>query len=196
MVSIVGKILSVDKAETKSTYSLEDDSGKIDAVHWIDESTGGRVEEGVVEGSIARVVGSVRAQGDKRYLIVFRICSVIGDEEVDAHKLEILHSKLQIKNMNEKENAAIGANYGLSNSMVGGSTTTSNSSSFGNSKHDSVYKMVSGCDREEGMGRDELFQSLSSKMNKKDVDDALEFLSNEGHVYSTTDEDHFKTTDS
>ena len=34
------------------------------------------------------------------------------------------------------------------------------------------------------------------KMSKKDVDDGLEFLSNEGHIYSTTDEDHFKTTDS
>ena len=34
------------------------------------------------------------------------------------------------------------------------------------------------------------------KMSKKDVDEGLEFLSNEGHIYSTTDEDHFKTTDS
>ena len=47
-----------------------------------------------------------------------------------------------------------------------------------------------------GISRDEVFQNLSSKMSKGDVDQALEFLSNEGHVYSTTDEDHFKTTDS
>ena len=68
--------------------------------------------------------------------------------------------------------------------------------SFGNAKQDSVYKMVAACEREEGIGRDELFSALQSKMSKKELDESLEFLSNEGHVYSTTDEDHFKTTDS
>ena len=70
------------------------------------------------------------------------------------------------------------------------------SASFGNAKYDALYKMVSACEREEGMSRDELGQQLSGKMSRKEVDDALEFLSNEGHIYSTTDEDHFKTTDS
>ena len=102
--------------------------------------------------------------------------------------------------MNDKENAAIGANnYGLSNSMMtSGAPAASggNSASFGNAKHDSIYQMVKGCDREEGMSRDELGQQLSGKMSRKDVDDGLDFLSNEGHIYSTTDEDHFKTTDS
>ena len=56
--------------------------------------------------------------------------------------------------------------------------------------------MVAACEREEGIGRDELFSALQSKMSKKELDESLEFLSNEGHVYSTTDEDHFKTTDS
>ncbi len=100
-----------------------------------------------------------------------------------------------IRKMNEKENATIGANYGLSNSMMS-TAPSGNSASFGNAKYDSIYKMISGCDREEGISRDELTQQLNSKMSRKDVDDGLEFLSNEGHIYSTTDEDHFKTTDS
>ena len=131
-----------------------------------------------------------------RYVIVFRVFPVTSEEEIDAHKLEIEHNKLLIRQMNEKENAAIGANFGLSNSMVTSSVTSNNSASFGNAKFDSVYKMVSGCDREEGISRDELSQQLKPRLSKVDVDNALEFLSNEGHIYSTTDEDHFKTTDS
>ena len=46
-----------------------------------------------------------------------------------------------------------------------------------------------------GLSRDEMMQTLKGKMSRKDLDDALEFLSGEGHIYSTTDEDHFKTTD-
>jgi hypothetical protein len=32
-------------------------------------------------------------------------------------------------------------------------------------------------------------------MNRADMDNALEYLSNEGHIYSTTDDNHFKSTD-
>merc|ERR1712073_59626 len=129
--------------------------------------------------------------------MIFRVSPIQNDEEQDSHKLEVEHCKLLIRKMNEKENAAIGANnYGLSNSMVSSSATPSSAALFQNPKHESVYKMVCGCQREEGISRDEVFQNLSSKMSKGDVDQALEFLSNEGHVYSTTDEDHFKTTDS
>ena len=127
--------------------------------------------------------------------MVFKVFPVQNEEEMDAHKLEIEYHKLLIRKMNDKENAAIGANnYGLSNSMM--TSSASSGASFGNAKYDAIYKMVSGCDREEGISRDELSQNLQGKMGRKDVDEGLEFLSNEGHIYSTVDEDHFKTTDS
>merc|ERR1719245_482465 len=68
------------------------------------------------------------------------------------------------------------------------STGSGAGASFGNAKYDAIYKMVSGCDREEGISRDELSQNLQGKMGRKDVDEGLEFLSNEGHIYSTVDE--------
>ena len=99
---------------------------------------------------------------------VFKVSLVQSDEEKDSHKLEVEHSKLLIRKMNDKENAAIGANsnFGLSNSMMSSgapSTGTSGGSSFGNAKYDSLYKMVSGCDREEGMSREELASTLGGK---------------------------------
>ena len=36
---------------------------------------------------------------------------------------------------------------------------------------------------------------VKSKMSKQELDSSLDFLSSEGHIYSTIDEDHFKTTD-
>ena len=38
-------------------------------------------------------------------------------------------------------------------------------------------------------------QQLNGKMSKKEVDDALDYLSGEGHIYSTIDDDHFKAID-
>ena len=44
--------------------------------------------------------------------------------------------------------------------------------------------------------RDEVLSGLKGRgLTKKDVDDALTYLSDEGHIYATMDEDHFKTTD-
>ena len=57
-------------------------------------------------------------------------------------------------------------------------------------------KMISGCVRDEGMGREELVKILDGKVGKAEVDSALDFLSSEGHIYSTIDDDHFKAIDS
>ena len=40
-----------------------------------------------------------------------------------------------------------------------------------------------------------MMESLKGRISRKELDDALDYLSGEGHIYSTTDEDHFKTTD-
>ena len=52
--------------------------------------------------------------------------------------------------------------------------------------------MVSLCKRDEGLHRDEVAQKLNGKMSKKEVDVALDFLSGNGYIYSTIDEDHFR----
>ncbi len=71
----------------------------------------------------------------------------------------------------------------------------SSSNNFGNAKHDMVYKMVSACQRDEGINRDELLTQLKAKMSRQDIDSSLDFLSGEGHIYSTIDDDHFKAID-
>jgi len=66
---------------------------------------------------------------------------------------------------------------------------------FEHPKHESVYKMICECEGEEGVTCDEVWLCVSSKMSKSDVDDALNFLCNEGYIHKTK-RDHFKATDS
>merc|ERR1719259_1460169 len=148
------------------------------------------------------IVGVIRSSKGEKHIMVFRISGVDGKQEVDAHSLEVVHAKLKIKQLVNKENSTIGANP-LSNSMVGGFGGSTGGgvgameagSSFANPKHEAVFKMLQGCTREEGLHRDELMQGLKAKLNKKELDDTLSYLSDEGHIYSTMDEDHFRTTD-
>jgi len=207
MVDVVGFVRSVEQTATKTTYVLDDRTGEIDAVQWTDGDTNDNISGmAVTEGMRGRVIGSVRSQEGKKHIMVFRISPLESDEEAKCHEIECLYAKLKLRQLNEKETSAIGGNIssGLSNSMLSSSgmassgnkgASTMNSATFGNSKQDSVFKILRGCIREEGMSREEIHQTLQGKMTRRDLDDALEFLSGEGHIYSTTDEDHFKTTD-
>ena len=66
---------------------------------------------------------------------------------------------------------------------------------FSQNDQDVVYRMLRSCLQEEGLSRDDLYRQVNSKMSRNDMDNALEYLSNEGHIYSTTDDNHFKSTD-
>merc|ERR1712080_639210 len=71
-------------------------------------------------------------------------------------------------------------NLALPSSSVAKSTM--NSATFGNFKQDSVFNILRGFSREEGMSREEIHQKLRWEMTRKDVDNALEFLNGEGDI--------------
>ena len=203
MVSVIGQVKTVNHEATKSVYGIEDASGLIDVIQWLDEGKDS-TKDSVVEDCYVRVVGSIRTNKDRKYVMAFKIMEVENKAEIKGHLLDVEYAKLKIKHLKNLEDKAInGTGAGLSNSMMmtGGSYASSASamstgSTFSNPKHDSTFKMISSCTREEGIGRDELLQSLKGKLSKSDLDDAIEFLSGDGHIYSTIDEDHFRTTDS
>jgi len=198
MVDVIGLVKSVEQAATKTIYILDDGTGEIEAIHWTDtESSDTNISAtAVTEGMRGRVMGSVRSQGMKKHLMVFRISPVGSEEEAKCHEVECLWAKLKLRQLNEKEfSHATFGNSKNEGQATFGNTKNEGQVTFGNSKHESVFKLMRGCSREEGLSRDEMFQALRGRITRKDLDDTLEYLSGEGHIYSTTDDDHFKSTD-
>ena len=76
-----------------------------------------------------------------------------------------------------------------------GYVSSSSNQTFGNKNYDLVYSVIKQTLDEAGCDRDTVFNQAKKVMSKTDMDNALDFLSSEGHIYSTIDEDHFKTTD-
>jgi len=200
MVVVVGRVVTMEKAATKSTYQIQDDSGQLEVIQWLEEGTN---QPEYSEGSPVKVIGSIRTQGERKHIMAFKISAVPTQEEYDAHMLEIVYSHLKIRQLQQKINGQIGmSDNTLSNSMMGGGlgvqggmANNSSNQSFGNKNYDLVYGMIRQSMDETGLNRDSIFNQLRMKMSKVEMDNALDFLSSEGHIYSTIDEDHFKTTD-
>ena len=57
MVVVAGRVVSMEKAATKSTYQIQDESGELEVIQWLEEGTN---QPEFSEGSPVKVVGSVR----------------------------------------------------------------------------------------------------------------------------------------
>lgn len=201
MVVICGKVINCEKATTKTSYRIQDDSGEIDVIQWLEEGTN---QPEYSEGSPVKVVGSIRSQGqDKKHIMAFKIGGVSNQAEYDAHMLEVVYSHLKLKQLQQTINGQIGMSTDMSQSMMGGGLgvqgggayVSSSNQSFGNKNYDMVYALIRQSMDEAGIDRDTIFNQAKKSMSKTEMDNSLDFLSSEGHIYSTIDEDHFKTTD-
>jgi len=200
MVVIVGRVTGLEKAATKTVYQIEDDTGVVEVVQWVDEES---KQEEHVEGSNVKVVGSIRTQGEKKHVMAFKISGVNSQAEVDGHLLYVEFCRLKMRQLQNTINGQIGGDMGggLQNSMMGGGLGVTpmggsmNTQSFGNKNYDLVYNMIKACMEDQGLNKDNILNQCRGKLSKGEMESALEFLSNEGHIYSTIDEDHFKSTD-
>merc|ERR1712070_110582 len=57
-----------------------------------------------------------------------------------------------------------------------------------------VLNEISACGDDAGASVSTIAGALSGKMSETKIRDTIEWLSNEGHVYSTIDDDHFRST--
>lgn len=202
-VVVLGQIREVEKTATKTTYKIEDSTGSLDVIQWTSD---GPVEAEHFEGSYIKAVGSMRTQGEKKHLMAFQVLDCPSQEERDFHLLQVVHSHLKLKQLHAKMTGQEEMDQsGLSNSMMGGgigssfggtmSMGTSSSASFGNKTYDTVYSLIKQSTESEGINVNSIYAVVQGKMSRGEMDGAIEYLSNEGHIYSTVDDDHFKTTD-
>ena len=114
MVVVVGKVMSCEKATTKTTYrvcsnpsvsclefiyplfKVQDDSGEIEVIQWLEEGTN---QPEHAESHPIKVVGSIRSHQDKKHIMAFKIGSVANQAEYDAHILEVVYTKLKLRQL-------------------------------------------------------------------------------------------------
>ncbi|XP_034933927.1 replication protein A 32 kDa subunit [Chelonus insularis] len=183
IICVVGIVQEISEVTTKIAYELEDETGTISAFKWLEaEST---APDDIKIGSYAKVHGSVREQGDKVHIFVMKITPVKYFSEIFSHLLEVTMIAMKSHTSNAMEGIEEqGTNDDDDDNVCLGLTN----------EQKIIYRIIKQhSDSEAGIERSELKQKVPSPLLSK-VDGILDFLSSEGHVYTTRTDDHYKAT--
>ncbi|KAL2644861.1 hypothetical protein R1flu_012448 [Riccia fluitans] len=219
-ITLVGMVFNKEEKATDVSFMLDDFTGKIEVKKWID----GQVSEELVElrnirnGIYVRIYGHLRSFQGKRNVVAFSVRPIKEFDEVTFHFIEAIYvHAFNLKRQGGIVGSTTPASTGVSYGAPPASTMTPNQSVNMRSNISNQYmapasmpvgsNSVNECQKrvhalfdepanlaiEQGLHVDEVARRMTG-FTKQQVKDAIEFLVNEGFIYSTIDDDHYKST--
>ncbi|NXY35496.1 RFA2 protein, partial [Pomatorhinus ruficollis] len=179
-VTVVGIVRHAEKAPTNILYKVDDmTAAPMDVRQWVDTDEAGGENVVVPPGTYVKVAGHLRSfQVRSCYL-----CVSMRLEQGWEGLLICLTSRVP-QSFSSAGISDMGGYRGGGSLPVNGLTAYQSQ----------VLNLIKSCHVPEGMSLQDLKQQLHS-MSMSTIKQAVEFLSSEGHIYSTVDDDHYKSTD-
>ncbi|XP_037532774.1 replication protein A 32 kDa subunit [Nematolebias whitei] len=202
-VTIVGIIRSTDKSMTNIQYKIDDMTcAPMDVKQWVDTEDPSVDSTVLPPGAYVKVAGSLRSFQNHRSVVAFSVKPLEDMNEITSHMLEVVQAHMALSKplstpgagggtsssatpLSRGQIAVLRGNYSGPNSMVINGL---------NAHQDQVLNLIRSSSDSQGISIYDLKQRLGV-ISLPMIKQAVEFLSNEGHIFSTIDEDHFKSTD-
>ena len=223
-VAICGKVVFKAETATKATFVVDDGTGQIKVVMWTSDSDTAyqrQMRESIVAGTHVHVVGTFKPFNGEPEVLAFGFRNVTDHNEMTHHMLStvLTHCERTKHALNPalSGNAMAGSTAGMggmggAGGMYGGGGAAAlgfNADAYSmagsaiggpggmNAVQTAVFQEFEReKNSEAGLSVSQVVARLRSRgIQEQDVRNATEFLTNEGHIYSTIDEEHFKTTD-
>jgi len=192
-VTFVANVLQISNLTTNVNLLVDDGTGKIEVRVWLDTDDKNdhmaQKRGDWKEGSYVRVFGNLRSFQHKRSVVGFKVIPITDFNELTYHFLEVIHVHLYHTRGAVGQAPPIVNNYSNSTAYQRQPMATSNSMA---DIHQSVMQVISNAGANEGVSVAFICQQLNR--SEAEVKQAIDFLSGEGHLYSTIDEDHYQTT--
>ena len=217
-ITLVAKVVRIQDTSTQMTYTLDDGTGRIDVKMWVEDDAGeanAALKEQLRAGTYARAIGSLRHFQGAKSFVAYSMRPVADMNEVTFHGLEVICVSKQLKLKHggggghfgaagaglmaggaPPANAAYGA-YAAPKPAGGGSggggAFTGGFS--GNISADVLSVFNSDLGRgDTGVALGAVAAALQGKYTMDAIRAAVEAAVNDGHLYSTIDDNHYKCT--
>ncbi|XP_076661682.1 replication protein A 32 kDa subunit [Halictus rubicundus] len=190
MFTFLGIVRNVEETATKISYDVEDQTGTIIALKWL-EADKKASDMTMQMNTYVRIVGLLREQNDKRHVLILRMWPLQDLNELTNHILEVTYATLKAEAMAKKGNETEVRHNG--STIDNG--PSEDSPYYGMTGDQTlVYKIIHAQNNtESGIERSEI-KSQVPKRVLSEIDNILDFLVSEGHIYTTSTDDYFKTT--
>lgn len=210
MVKLFAIIDRCEEMATSVDYFLSDGTGTISAKRWKEKDIKDLQDDKCIEGAFVQVVGTLKEYNDTLSLQIFTMSEVMDYNALTHHILEcILTHNLNTKGPIPGSTAAklAGGNGGSAYNMgMGGNSMMAQSPGMGGNQRarnesgveESLLRAIKDtCRSEEGTTVDLTLQymvrTLQLTITREKVASMVENLTNDGVLYGTIDEMHFKS---
>eukprot|EP00884_Botryococcus_braunii_P013572 jgi/Botrbrau1/22215/Bobra.168_1s0046.1 len=195
-VTIVGKIVGVQDTSTSVDFQVNDGTGIVEVKHWRDaedEANLGRADW--QPGVYIRVHGHIRYFDGKRSIVGFNIRVIQDFNEVTYHFLQCIfqHADLARRNGGAAPSGALGGGGGMAQPQLGGAAASAAGGPTRGAPADVMELLeISETGGQSDLHIQQIISKLSHKYNEKQVRQAVEYLNDEGFIYTSTSDEHFK----
>ncbi|CAK6974074.1 replication protein A 32 kDa subunit-like isoform X2 [Scomber scombrus] len=196
-VSVVGVVRGYAPFSTNVQYSVDDMTGPpLNVQQWVNAEVCTPMTFASPPGKYVKVIGSLRNYEGQRSLLAMTIRHIKDLNEITSHMLEVVQAHMQRfgkmfdVNMNTTASPLPGRALSRPDGHSEGILPHGLSSMQGE-----VLQVIRRFSvRADGIGFDNLKTELGY-LSMKDIRTSLTFLTNKGHVFSTIDDNHFKSTE-
>ncbi|XP_014213018.1 replication protein A 32 kDa subunit-B [Copidosoma floridanum] len=200
IVTLVAFVRKLESTSTKVTFEFQDETGVIKGIKWL-EGDNATYESPVSVNNYARVYGLIRDQNDEPYVLIVNVQPMEHLNELLTHIMEVTLMCLQGEKMVNKvaTNDSSYANNSIRNTSANGTAGNTSMGGGGGGGMGSgltenqqlILQIIQNSDPEYGAERDAIKQRVPPHLVSR-VDEIIEFLSGEGHIYTTKTDDFFK----
>jgi len=197
-VTLVGIVRSAKESATNLAYEIDDMSGPLIEVRQFgdnDENTPEAERLSLIRENIyVRVHGHLRSFGNKRSIIAFKVRALTDMNELTMHMLEMLTVRARNKKSQHGGDMKPISHMGVSHAGTSGGTVDMSVDAGLTMPQKQVLDIFRMCPNNEGYNIRMVHDKLPG-MPDRVFKEVVEFLSNEGHIYSTIDDMHYKAID-
>lgn len=200
-VTVVATVISIQSQTTNCVYWLDDGTGRMEARHWVDSTNEEDSEKwgGITEHSYIRVMGGLKAFANKRYINAQHLRPVKDSHEIFFHVLEAMTVTMIMEKgpplrPGETPKAAV-ANGDAGQSAYAAQSYAASSNSGQITRLPPLQRKIAEFMQNTSCGEEGIHVGAIARAvggDARSISEALDRLMDEGLVFSTIDDSHFR----
>ncbi|KYM89297.1 Replication protein A 32 kDa subunit [Atta colombica] len=184
VLSLVGIVRHIEQDTTKISFNIQDDTGTLTAIMWLEaDKNPAECNTCTQINTYVRVYGLIRTQNNQRHVLILRMYPLEDLNDLTCHFMEVMYVILKASKPAEETNLPSNSSLMVDNTMSGMS-----------SEQVAVLEVVRSANEAEcGIEKRDILAQVPKHIISR-LDEILDFLLCEGHIYTTSSEDFFKAT--